>query len=62
VLVADTDQRGKQITGRLLAHAAIAEVRIVPEFGGVEADRAALAAAGHLDHLLTSGTAIPATA
>src|SRR4051812_40338533 len=45
MLVPHADQRRKQIAGRLLAHAAVADMRIFAERRGVKADRAALAAA-----------------
>src|SRR5690606_22282599 len=46
VLVADADEVGEHVAARLLAHAAMAEMRIVAQLGGVPAHGAALAAAG----------------
>src|SRR3569623_1732445 len=45
MLVADADQCGKEVAGRLLAHAAVADVRIVAQRRRMEADGATLAAA-----------------
>ena len=48
-LARNADQCREEIAHRLLAHPAMADVRTVKEAGGMIANRAALAAAGHWD-------------